>query len=450
MLKKCSMIYIYLAVIFLSAVLIRVPNVYIQSGCFIGLYIVCLFSIEFDISHPYVWFIPLFTLYSIGYPLMHEHGYYAILPNCGYVETNSSMLFVHWCALCTFIMVVTNKQVKYNKKYNYKFNMSIIKAITFGLIVLLAIQFSTVLNSEFHTKRQILDGLSTNIFFRLGKIAIQLLPIFTALILTEKHNKKINKFFWIGLISIVSLLEMLIIGERSAVIQIIVVEILAYNISIKKIEYKKAFILAGIILVSIIIGVGLKASFGGEQNFDALLSEEPFWIKLFNAEFSSSSINTTNILNHRELWDFGYGIKYLAFLFIPFNFFPFSKIFSGLGYPNLFMIEDNATWYHNVILTGAKSGYGFSMVADGYMELGILGVCILYMILGIMIKLLYKKSGSSLSGLIAYIVFVPIFIYSTRATFLYLVTYLVKYIVLPIVLLRMFKVHRKRDIQSIA
>lgn len=407
------------------------------------MYIICLLSIDFDISHPYVWFIPLFTLYTIGYPLMHQQGYYAILPNCGYVKANSHALFIHWCALCAFIITVSNKQVVYKRKYHYKLNGIFVKAITVALIGILCLQFLAIMQSGFQTKREILDGLSQNIFFRLGKIANQLLPIFAALLIIDPTIRKKQKIVWGLSVTFISFLEMVIVGERSAFIQILIVELLAYNIVIKKINLKKACIAAFFLLALIIVGVSLKASFGRNQNFGRLLSDEPLWVKLFNAEFSSASINTANILNHRRFWDYGYGLKYLLLIFIPFNFKPLSGILKVLGSEGLFAISDNSLWYHDEILTGARSGYGFSMVADGYMELGILGVIAFYVLLGLIIKKAYEKSAVSMLGLVFYIVLVPIFIYSTRATLLYFMNYLIKYILLPLVLLSICKVYRK-------
>lgn len=440
--KKCSMIYIYIVVSVLTVVLIVVPDIYIQLGCFLILNIACLLSIKFDISHPYVWFVPLFTLYSIGYPLMYEKGFYAILPTCGRVEPEPVALLAHWCALCTFIITVTNKQAVYKKEYSYKINSFLIKLITISFILILSIQFLVVLESGFQTKREILDGLSSNLFFRFGKIANQLLPISGILLIVDKRIKSWEKFIWLSIIDILSFLQMLIIGERSAVIQIIVVELLAFNICIKKIDLKKAFIFGVLILLFIIAAVGMKASFGKSPDFNFILSEEPLWVKLFNAEFASASINTANILNHGRMWEFGYGLKYLLIVFLPFNFKPLSVIIKILGFQNLFSIADNATWYHDNILTGAKAGYGFSMVADGYMEMGILGVIFLYLLLGLITKMVYKRSSYSMLSLIFYITMIPLFIYSTRATFLYFVTYLVKYILIPIVLLGFFKVHK--------
>lgn len=426
----------------LTMILLVSPNVYIQSGCFFVLYIACLFSIHFDILHPYVWFIPLFTLYSIGYPLMHQQGYYAMLPSCGYVEANPYALFIHWCALCTFIITVTNKQVVYKNTYSYKINSVIVKAITLALMGILCFQIIMVIQSGFQTKREILDELNNELFFRLGKMANQMLPIFSVLLIMNKKMEIKKRVFWVISILIISFLEMIVIGERSAFIQILIVNLLAYNVN-NQISLKKAFIAGAFVLLMIIVGVSMKASFGKNHNFSFLLSGEPLWVKLFNAEFSSASINTANILNHQKIWDYGYGLKYLLLIFQPFNFKPLSGLMKLLGYKNLFTISDNSLWYHDVILKGARSGYGFSMVADGYMELGILGVIILYLLLGIVVKKVYEKSSYSMLTLIFYVVLVPIFIYSTRATLLYLVNYLIKYILLPLVILSIFKVHRK-------
>lgn len=435
--------YIYISIAILTIILLVVPNVYVQSSCFIIIYIVCLFSIDFDISHPFVWFIPLFTLYTIGYPLMYEHGYYAILPNCGDIELNSYTLLAHWCALSTFIVTVSNKQVIYKKAYNYKVNSLVVKGITMGLVLALCAQYIAVMQSGFQTKREILDGLSSSPLFRLGKMANQIVPIFAAFIIFDTSIKKREKVFWLLLINGLSFLQMIIIGERSAVLQIVVVELLAYNISIKKISLKKAFIFGGFIIFFIIIAVGMKASLGKNWDFDLLFSKEPLWVKIFNAEFSCASINTANILNHQGLWEYGYGLKYLLLVFLPFTFQPLSGFMKILGFQNLFNILDNSAWYYDNVLIGAKAGYGFSMVADGYMESGFLGVIVLYLLLGMIVKKAYKKSSSSIIYLTFYIVIIPIFIYSTRATLLYFITYSVKYILLPLAMISPFKVRSR-------
>lgn len=441
--RKNAMQYIVISIAVLTVIVLLIPNVYVQLSCFIILYIVCLSSIDFDISHPFVWFIPLFTLYTIGYPLMYEQGYYATLPNCGDIEMNSYTVLAHWCALATFIITVSNKQVAYRKAYHYKVNSLVVKVITMGLVLSLFMQYIAVMQSGFHTKREILDGLSTSLFFRLGKMATQILPITTALLILDMSIKKREKIFWLLLINGLSFLQMVIIGERSAILQIVVVELLAYNIRIKKISLKKAFIFGGAILFFIIIAVGMKASLGKNWDFDLFLSKEPLWVKIFNAEFSCASINTANILNHQGIWEYEYGLKYLLLFFLPFTFQPLSGFMKILGFKNLFHIADNSAWYHDNILIGAKSGYGFSMVADGYMESGFLGVIVLYFLLGMIVKKAYRKSSSSILYLTFYIVMIPIFIYSTRATLLYFITYSVKYILLPLAILSLFKVRSR-------
>lgn len=439
MYKKCSSIVIYFTVIILTMLFGVFSNVYVQVGCFIVLCSVCILSIDFDISHPYVWFNPIFTLYSIGYPLLVKNGYYAVLPNCGQIEANPQTLFLHWCALVTFVLIVSNSQMRFEyNNYNYKVNTLVTKIATMGLLIIIFIDLIITLRLGLGSKREVLNMLQTHIISRLGKMAVQLMPIMLTLIIGDKMIPKWSKINWIIAILITMTLVMLILGERSAIVQILIIGLLSYNYFYKRISIKKAFFYAIIILFFIIIGVQLKSFFLTKRNLN-LFDETPFWVKIFNSEFACASINTTNILNYKDTFSLSYGLKYIKLFFYPFNFLPLSFVLKKIGLPYFFSIIDNSTWYHENILVGATSGYGFSMVADGYMEGGILGVIFMFAILALIVKEIYKRSRRSFLFLIAYIIVIPIFMYSIRASFLYFIGYFIKYIGVPLTLLSLFK-----------
>jgi oligosaccharide repeat unit polymerase len=156
-------------------------------------------------------------------------------------------------------------------------------------------------------------------------------------------------------------------------------------------------------------------------------------IAIANTEFASASYNLQVLLTNSNQWEFFWGETLfwdLKRAIIP------SIIDRNLINPTIWF---NQTFFPNIYISGG--GVGFSLVAEGYMNFGIVGVVIWFVILGIFVNYLYKRGAKSAIWLIIYILSMPILVFSTRADFSTILTQSIKQIALPILflyLLQMF------------
>jgi hypothetical protein len=96
-----------------------------------------------------------------------------------------------------------------------------------------------------------------------------------------------------------------------------------------------------------------------------------------------------------------------------------------------------SAWFVKVFypgLTERGGGTGFSIVGEGYISFGFVGVVAWGIGLGLLVRGIWRLSASSQLWVIAYALAVPVIIYSTRADLGNLLSQLIKAIALPLVL----------------
>lgn len=150
------------------------------------------------------------------------------------------------------------------------------------------------------------------------------------------------------------------------------------------------------------------------------------FVEIFHTEFKSSSRNLAilmeNIPNHINFF-YGKGILMdLGRAFIPGFIFPHTTSstiwFNEIFFPHFFQMG---------------GGVGFSLVGVGYLNYGIVGVVILFAILGYLIKKLYFNLNNPII-LVIYANFLPLFIFALRGDLSVIISQTLKHILLPIIL----------------
>ncbi|HDR8073367.1 TPA: oligosaccharide repeat unit polymerase, partial [Bacillus cereus] len=97
------------------------------------------------------------------------------------------------------------------------------------------------------------------------------------------------------------------------------------------------------------------------------------------------------------------------------------------------------SWYNDTFFPQlTKTGYGFTLVGEGYVNWGYWGIVIVFSIFGLFIKLLYKKSNKNIYYFTIYIYTIPIYMYSIRADLTNIFSPFVKQLLFSMLLIYIF------------
>jgi oligosaccharide repeat unit polymerase len=277
------------------------------------------------------------------------------------------------------------------RRESYKFEMSDTALKIFNIIFLLIILFVLVFALdirniskweyvEFHKfsagKGILLFWLSTFPFF----IGVN--------IFANKSKKLINK--WALLFLIIAVLLAIITGKRSYAFPSLI-GIFLYLIYKRKINWIYTFLIILILYLSMQI-FGIMRAFKGEEKFIYQIQKGyNFFINnkemLISDEFSASVVNTTGVIRliKNEKWRYNYGKTFLEFFrgMIPKPLYPSRGEFISQRYAKLASRER----YRK------GGGFGFSVVGDFYLNFGLLGIIILFILLGFILRKFEAKQN---------------------------------------------------------
>lgn len=386
--------------IVLSALILQVSNnVFMDILAFIFLTVGAMSIVGFDLAHPYVWYSFVFMIYSISYPILYING----VLNDVYVYTDT-LIISQWLALVTFLIVVTPHKIKYSKlkpTNNLIFTNDI---LLFAISIFLLLVILEISINGYEHKSEIYSEASmfTFIGFRLALVLI-ILFAFTMSQFALKNNK-VNKKIAVYVVLLMFLL-FFFSGERDLLIRTLVVFLFIYHILVKDNKLSKEIILIGIVSLLLIPLMQQFKYFGltGETND----TKHNFLIELLLSEFSSASKNLQILLLDHTVNGVFEGATFV------------SATIRALNIENLFNINilSSNAWFNNKYFELERAGQGFTLVGDGYINYGYLGIIILFIFIGILVRILYALSNKNIFYFVLYIVSIPILMYATRADF---------------------------------
>ncbi|MDV2684407.1 O-antigen polymerase [Alkalihalophilus lindianensis] len=376
-----------------------------------------------NLLHPLTWFPPLFFMYSVSMPMLILVGEFPF--NSIYEYT----LFVQWVALLTFIIFVGR-----NSDLKKTYDLTILRNIKYILIPIFSV--SLILSSVYliyiYTR-----GLTSKYAIALDQSIYSSfhgffsILVFSYLILfTYKliKDQKFPKIFFIFTITF-ALLILIIAGERDILLRMILGTIFIVHFFHRRIK-KKLILTMGIIGVfAISILSNMKNLAFGERES---VRNESLIVDIFGGEFRSASRNLYTLISGSDSWTYFNGETLIWDLKIA--------AFINSTSPGAWF---NQNFYPELVASGG--GNGFSLVAEGYLNFGILGVILWFAILGLILKYLYKKAHTGLIWALIYIILIPIVIYANRGDFATILTYFSKHIALPLILVFFIKHILEKD-----
>ena len=375
---------------------------------------------EFELIHPLTWFPPIFFLYSVSYPLLISLGELSNTYN-----QNSEILFIQWLALFTFIIIINtsgNEKIEVDISL-LKNLMPIVIPIFWISIFLTSIYVFYVYSSGLTSKYAInLDNSSLGVFTPLFSIIV----ISFALIVANRIGVKgkLPKGFIFVAMSYGAVV-LLVLGERDFILKLFIVTVFLYHILKNKIS-KKKMILLGLAVIFIIPILGNLKNSAFNQGMKNI-NENNFIINTLNGEFMTVGRNLSNLLSSENIaWSYYFGETL---------WWDIKVLFSTGVSPGAWF---NDRFYPDLVARGG--GNGFSLVGEGYINFGMLGVMIFFAMLAVFLKILYKNAKKNVVWLTIYIVTIPLTVYVIRADFATLITQFSKQILLPIIIIFAIKI----------
>ena len=400
----------YLLIFFLmivSVAVICIANNPIVHICVMWFFTVCSILIsKIDIMHPYTWFSLILTLYSTAY---------AILLSMGLAGNYSrEQLLYPVIALGVSLLFIGPKRIEnagsrfLSQKSANDLNYSYLDAVIIVLFVICLFLSMMLLRSGFSGKTEMKQA--NNIFYRFGVYAVRYLTIFT--IVRVCNRIRLNKkYIWCLVLSGVATIAFSFsTGERDTYIRFFVIILfILYSAGIIKKRHFLLLIPLSMALLTISVEFKyyfLRGTLNGAFSLNNMI--EGF----LSSDFSAAGRNLQYLVDRP--WtkgNFGFGMLFTELLY---PFLP-SSIVTNPDY-----------WFNYVVHAGGYHGNAFTLVGTGYIISGMLGVIIVFAIVGLIIKWLYKRSERNIYYFSAYIYSITIIMISLRGSLNSIVNCLLK------------------------
>lgn len=411
--EKLNMI----ALIFLSAIM---WIIFAESSILTHIllvWILALYSIyivKMDIFHPYCWFSFFFCLYATSYA-----GLYLMGETSNIYGYNAEPLFYHWIALAVVLLVIPIKKANMASEYTRNSLGDIGVICLIQKIIITTLMFSVIffLNSGYSNKGDIYQE-SNMIFKFIFSIAYLAIIMFAFILDSSLSNKKSDNRLLLILSFVTVVLFGFSLGERDYAFRIILIAVLTLFVH-KKIQRKLILILVPLFMLMLPLSHMFKYTMlTGELSAD--LDWEQFFVWLLEGEFISAGRNLQILVQNNMCNYFG-GHSLLN---------DFIRIFYDTGFSNQLWFDIRFFDY------GHKTQYGFTLVGEGYVNGGVVGIALIYLAVAFLMRHLYLNSFKNNFAMIAYLYMLPLFIYTTRADISNLFSPLIKHVFLSIVLIK--------------
>lgn len=388
---------------------------------FITLIITSLLGIYYfkgDVLYPFTWYTPIVILYNVSIYILELSGlrvaeHFDIVMNSLYASVISFFFY------CLMFIKPLPKYINYFNISNY--NGQKILKITFiiSIYIMMCIPIFFMLGYSSKMEMNLNGGIPG-----LGIFSNLFLIFYLCCVTFEiaKYKKIPKKIVCYALA--LSLSISLIIGERELFLTIILGLFLIYYFYFK-ISWKKILIFAvlGVFIVSYLGDTRQITNRGGGSNQKSL--EE----SLFGGEFVTSGRNFNTLLNNRGDWDYQYGMALIY------------DISHSIVPSFIINVQNTTGWFNEKYNTRRDQGFGagFSFLAEGYLQCGYLGVVIWTILLGIIVRKIYYNSNKSIFGLSIYIFMITDIMYAIRGDFSYILSPLIKQVLVCYILLKFAK-----------
>ena len=376
----------------------------------VGLLFLLCIILKLDIKNPMLLFLVVFILYQISYPILNKMNIKVFEES----SLNNAYFFYNWIATLSFIFFYGSiENVKYDKsKLSININKSLLHVIYILLCLICLISSFYIIKSGYQSKYDLSN--SKNLLISIGNISYITLIIYPLYFMLSSNVSKKSKVY-IGLFNfLLMMLGMFTFGERSYLFNYMIV-ILIYYFTQNKISIKKIAIISILSMLVLSLSSSMKMLFASSKYKNSL--DKNLVVNFLNSDFASAGFNFNFLLNNGDSYIFK-GKTYIYDFLSPLeDVIPVSQY-------------SPTQWYTNTYWSARKTGLGFSMMGEGYINFGLIGIIIQIFILARMTKFMYKSSNKGYYYYIVYIGYISLLMYSCRQALGNIISPLFKYHIL--------------------
>ncbi len=394
-----------------TAILLSNWNIFVFTGASVLLALLCFVSVRGDIYHPLVCYFPILVIYTVAYPLLKASGYEPNIRSVGEAVSSFSIV-ISWCSLMTVALILMTTRCKEEKEYNRNSeNLSgLMMYIGYLASFLVAAVFYFYLYKKGFVSKQSIAA-DNSLIHRLGSMGMTVNPIFMFLLVAKLRNK-FSKLIVIVLSLFNGVLALAFSGERNIVLTVIFFTIFSFRYSFG--FRKRTIYLIGVLaMVFLTFSASLKL-FGSKGA--SLQGEDPFWVKFLMSDFSAAGFNLDNLVRTQGEWSYKWGSSFLYDFLSPVR-----NIIPGLT------DLSSARWNQAFFWPTHKTGQGFTIIGEGFVNFGLLGSIGWMAIISLGIRHLYYQSSKSPMLFTFYTFSIIMIAYASRADLANVISPLVKY-----------------------
>lgn len=411
---KFKRIFLFLVILFSGVILFSSGerDIWIHIFSIVAIAVASCIVVKFDIYHPLCIYVSFFALYSIGYAIIY---YYRLVTIFGY---NKEAMVCMWLGICICVLLLPQKRKKLNISFpdkGYQKYSSLLYYFSYFLSAVTYIGIIYILRSGFSMKADIYHegGIVINVILKIVYLNMMYITMYLFKMLIDHDKFKIKWFIFN--ISSVALLG-IATGERDYLFHILLITCLCFSmVNIIKKKQLPLLLIFGIILIT--LTKSFKYYFlGGGSNMEYM--EQNILLSAIDGEFISAGRNMT-ILVSEHYYNYFDGYSLLI---------DFLRIFYDFGF-------SSQKWFNEVVLYNITTGYGFTIVGEGYINGGYLGIVFVISLSTLILRYLYLKSTDNFYYLCIYIYMLPQYIYATRADITNILSPLLKHVIIALLVL---------------
>lgn len=117
------------------------------------------------------------------------------------------------------------------------------------------------------------------------------------------------------------------------------------------------------------------------------------------------------------------------------NIFSYTQVLKDIKRIFIGSTESTLGWFNDKFFSYTKTKYGFTLVGEGYVIGGILGIVVIFLIIGVLIRFLYHMSSKNIYYKTLYICSIPRIIYAIRADLTNIFSPILKHIILTLLVI---------------
>jgi len=372
-------------------------NTIINVLLFLILPIEAIFSVNGDLFHPYTWFSAFFSIYSISFPVTSALHFVTGFTNR--TSYSKEILIYQLIGLFVYLIIITPKRIPKitsNDISRFQVDIGLLNKLLYAFLVI------TLMGTVFYIKKMGFSGKdeiysSGDIFLNMiFKVPLIVTLLYSYLFISYFAKTQKIPFKHIFIVGISLLLITLFSGERDFVFRFLLVTVLLlwfFNI----LKFHHLLIVVPSLGALLPLSTIFKYYFLRGTLF--VYNSKNLLYLIFAGEFESAASNLQIVINHSENTEGVLGYKQLLIDVI-------SAFDSNIPSPS--------SWFTNTFFKGSTTQYGFSLVGEGYVIGGILGIITVFVVMSLIVKCFYRKALKNIYCLCSYIYLVSVTIYSIR------------------------------------